>query len=52
MAFRYDDPEDEESVRLQEMLDKKPIEDVIRQVTGLETNDLIEKIKDSIQDEE
>lgn len=52
MAFRYDDPEDEESVRLQEMLDKKPIEDVIRQVTGLETSDLIEKIKDSIQDEE
>lgn len=49
MAFHYDDPADEESVRLKEMLEQQNLEDVIKEVTDLESDILIEEIKRSIE---
>jgi mannitol-1-phosphate 5-dehydrogenase len=40
----YDVKEDEESVRLQEMLRQMPVEDVIKTATGLEGDDIISGI--------
>ena len=45
MIFHYDDPADEESVRLQKMLKEKPVTDVIQEVTGIEDETLIQTIK-------
>ena len=49
MAFHYDDPRDEESVRLKEMFEQQSLEDVIKQVTDLDSDILIEEIKRSIE---
>lgn len=49
MIFHYDDPEDEESVRLQKMLNEKPLREVIQEVTGLEDEVLIQAIEESVQ---
>lgn len=49
MIFHYDDPKDEESIRLQKMLDIQPIQEVIQEITGLEDKILIEEIEKSIQ---
>ena len=48
MVFHYNDPADEESVKLQEMLAQKPLEDVVKEVTGLESRKLIEVIEKSV----
>ena len=44
MAFHYDDPTDEESARLKEMLEQQSLEDVIKQVTDLDSDILTEEI--------
>lgn len=49
MIFHYDDPADEESVRLQKMLKEKPVTDVIQEVTGIEDETLIQTIKRAIK---
>lgn len=48
MIFHYDDPADEESVRLQEMLKKQPVEEVIKTVTELKDDNLVDEIKKAI----
>lgn len=52
MIFHYDDPADEESVKLQDMLAEKPLEDVIQEVTGLESQELIKAIERSVTEKE
>lgn len=42
--FKYDDQQDEQSVELQTLLAEKPLEAVIKQVTGLENAQLINEI--------
>ncbi|UUX35464.1 mannitol-1-phosphate 5-dehydrogenase [Fundicoccus culcitae] len=49
MIFHYDDPADNESVQLQQMLQTQPLEDVIKEVTGLEDATLINEIKASVE---
>jgi mannitol-1-phosphate 5-dehydrogenase len=49
MIFHYDDPQDEESVKLQAMLADQPLEEVIKEVTGLEDQELIEEIATSTE---
>lgn len=49
MIFHYDDPADEESVRLQKMLKEKTVTDVIQEVTGIEDETLIQTIKRAIK---
>ncbi|KFN92682.1 mannitol-1-phosphate 5-dehydrogenase [Tetragenococcus muriaticus] len=44
MILQYDEPSDEESVRLQEMLKEKDLTEVIQDVTGLTDNTIIEEI--------
>lgn len=48
MIFHYDDPADDESVQLQEMLKEQPVEEVIRTVTELAGDKLIDEIKKAI----
>lgn len=43
-ALAYDDAKDEESVELQQLLKEKSVEDVVKQVTGLEEQELVSKI--------
>jgi mannitol-1-phosphate 5-dehydrogenase len=43
-ALAYDNPDDPESVRLQEMLKAEPPEAVVKTVTGLEDAELIGEI--------
>lgn len=49
MIFRYNDPNDEESVRLKKMLEKRPVREVVKSVTGIKDMDLIDKIEKSIK---
>lgn len=49
MIFHYDDPADEESVRLQKMLTERPVEEVIKDVTGIKDQNLIQEIEKRIQ---
>lgn len=44
MIFHYDEPSDEESVRLQKMLKEKSLTAVIQEVTGLTDTTIIEEI--------
>ncbi|MFD1485056.1 mannitol-1-phosphate 5-dehydrogenase [Lacticaseibacillus baoqingensis] len=49
MIFRYDEPNDDESVKLQALLKEKPLVDVIKEVTSLKDEDLIAEIKASVE---
>lgn len=49
MIFAYDEPKDDESVRLQALLKQKPLVDVIKEVTGVKDDDLIAEIKASVE---
>lgn len=44
MILQYDDPNDEESVRLQKMLKEKSVADVIYEVTGLSDASVVDEI--------
>ncbi|MCF1584807.1 mannitol-1-phosphate 5-dehydrogenase [Tetragenococcus koreensis] len=44
MILQYDDPNDEESVRLQKMLKEKSVADVIYEVTGLSDASIVDEI--------
>lgn len=46
--FKYDDSQDEQSVELQTLLAEKPLEAVIKQVTGLENAQLVDEIKAAV----
>lgn len=48
-VFNYNDSNDEQSVRLQELLATKPLPEVVADVTGLTDQDLISEIVDSIE---
>ncbi|MGT2749888.1 mannitol-1-phosphate 5-dehydrogenase [Streptococcus orisasini] len=48
-VFQYKDETDEQSVQLQKLLQEKPLEDVIKEVTGLTDEALIKEVADSIQ---
>lgn len=48
MAFHFDNPSDDQSVELQEMLKNESLEDVIKKITELESDQLINEIKESI----
>lgn len=43
--FFFNYPNDSESVKLQQMLKDEPIDQVIRETTGLKDEDLINEIK-------
>jgi mannitol-1-phosphate 5-dehydrogenase len=47
--FNYDDPADDQSVQLKELLKTKPANEVIQEVTGLKDADLIAEIEQAIQ---
>lgn len=49
MIFHYDDSADEESVKLQAMLEEAPLEEVVRDVTGLTSEKLINDIIVSVK---
>lgn len=46
--FKYDDSQDEQSVGLQTLLAEKPLEAVIKQITGLENAQLVDEIKAAV----
>ncbi|WP_057490892.1 mannitol-1-phosphate 5-dehydrogenase [Streptococcus orisasini] len=48
-VFQYKDETDEQSVQLQKLLQEKPLEDVIKEVTGLTDEALVQEIVASIQ---
>lgn len=48
-VFNYKDPNDEQSTQLQVMLSDNDLEKVVRDVTGLEDQELISEIIDSIE---
>ncbi len=48
-VFNYNDPNDEQSVQLQELLATKPLPEVVADVTGLTDQDLILEIVNSIE---
>lgn len=48
-VFNYKDPNDEQSTQLQVMLSDNDLEKVVRNVTGLEDQELISEIIDSIE---
>ena len=48
-VFEYKDPNDQQSLELQELLTKKPLPEVIAQVTGLEDQDLIAEIEAAVE---
>jgi len=50
MIFHYDDPEDEQSLELQTMLEEQPLKDVIREVTDLTDEELIGEIAESVKE--
>ena len=47
-AFDYRDVNDEESVKLEQLLSNEPIRDVVVQVTGLDDKELINQIVELI----
>lgn len=47
-VFHYKDSNDEQSVQLQKLLQEKPLEDVIKEVTGLTDEALVKEIAASI----
>lgn len=47
-AFHFDNPEDEQSVELQNRLKNEPLEDLIKSVTGLESDKLVNEIRESV----
>jgi len=49
MIFHYDDPNDEQSVELQAMLNERPLKEMIQEVTGLEAQELIDEIAESVE---
>lgn len=49
MIFKYDEPSDDESVKLQALLKEKPLVDVIKEVTGVTDADLIAEIQKSVE---
>ena len=48
-VFQYKDETDEQSVQLQKLLQEKPLEDVIKEVTGLTDEALVKEVAASIQ---
>ncbi|MGT2924287.1 mannitol-1-phosphate 5-dehydrogenase [Streptococcus caviae] len=48
-VFQYQDETDEQSVQLQKLLQEKPLEEVIKEVTGLTDETLVQEIVVSIQ---
>ncbi|EFQ58089.1 mannitol dehydrogenase domain protein [Streptococcus downei F0415] len=48
-VFEYKDPNDQQSVELQDLLANKPLAEVITQVTGLEDQDLIAEIESAVE---
>lgn len=49
MIFHYDDPADDESVKLQTLLKEQPVVDIIKQVTGLTDEKLVHEIREAIE---
>ncbi|MCH4170950.1 MAG: mannitol-1-phosphate 5-dehydrogenase [Lactobacillus sp.] len=49
MIFTFDEPKDSESVELQKLLKEKPLVDVVKQVTGLKDQGLIDEIVASVE---
>ncbi|MDN6163982.1 MAG: mannitol-1-phosphate 5-dehydrogenase, partial [Tetragenococcus halophilus] len=49
MILQYDDPEDEESVRLQEMVKEKTMTEVIQEVTNLSEPTLVAQIVEKVR---
>lgn len=49
MMFHYDEPNDKESVELQKLLKEKPLDDVIKQVTGVTDAGLVKEIHDAVE---
>lgn len=49
MIFHYDDPADDESVKLQTLLKEQPVVDVIKQFTGLTDEKLVHEIREAIE---
>ena len=49
LAFNFDNPQDDQSVALQEKLQKQSLEEVIQDVTGLNDTDLIHEIKAAVE---
>lgn len=49
LAFNFDNPQDDQSVALQEKLQKQSLEEVIQDVTGLDDADLIHEIKAAVE---
>ena len=48
-VFEYKDPNEQQSLELQELLTKKPLPEVIAQVTGLEDQNLIAEIEAAVE---
>ena len=48
MVLNYNDPNDTESKKIQEMIRQKPLEMVINEITGITDIELIEKIKENV----
>lgn len=48
MILNYNDPNDAESKKIQEMIRQKPLEMVINEITGITDIELIEKIKENV----
>ncbi len=48
-VFKYEDASDEQSVQLQELLDSKPLYQVVAEVTGLDDKELIAEIVESVE---
>lgn len=51
LIFGYNDPTDDQSVELQELLAEESIRDVVKQVTQLQDEELIDQIIDQIEKE-
>ncbi|GAF40519.1 mannitol-1-phosphate 5-dehydrogenase [Agrilactobacillus composti DSM 18527 = JCM 14202] len=49
MIFTFDEPKDSESVELQKLLKEKPLVDVVKQVTGLKDQGLIDEVVASVE---
>ena len=47
--YHFDEPKDSESVKLQAMLKEEPLEQVIKETTGLKDEALIKEIEASYQ---
>ncbi|KRL02469.1 mannitol-1-phosphate 5-dehydrogenase [Liquorilactobacillus capillatus] len=44
MIYAFDEPKDEESQKLQELLKEKPLVDVVKETTGLQDEELIQEV--------